>query len=291
MASNKNRLNDLGFKSFRRNNVGLTIVFMVLSFLFVWLIVSLFISGFMTYAIDTKIINDEKDVQILAALYEEGTLKGNDALNKTLHIDERQYLVKDASGEVILLHGDNTLSDVEAVLEKNGLADGQRVYLDTGLLSKKADYIDKDGNLRKLNTFGWVLSNAERVTLGGTSGEDITALVPPVWMRVDLKDGKAFYGKMLLKINTHDAVSLAVFFAIMILLVFAVVVLAIMNTVGNLSSHKRITRIFFSDPVTVDKNWMYFLFKGEPLLRSRKAASQSYAVVSLSIVKIGRAHV
>lgn len=107
----------------------------------------------------------------------------------------------------------------------------------------------------------------------------------PAWALVKLNDGNELYAKVIMKIDMHDMSLVGVFIAVIIVLTFILFVIVLVTIINGIVSQRRMLKVFFTDIIINGHNWMWFLYKGEPLLRKGSSAKKNYAVLNLVFVK------
>ena len=94
-----------------------------------------------------------------------------------------------------------------------------------------------------------------------------------------------FIGKGFIYIRMSDVSIVMITTLILGLLFFIIFMLFLVNMIGNIKNQKRSMKLFFMDLATGGHNRMWYIYKGEALLKKRASASYQYAVVSLHSVK------
>ena len=114
---------------------------------------------------------------------------------------------------------------------------------------------------------------------------DVGFLEVPLWLEypVEQKDEFIVY-RTVFDIKLRDAdLAIEIF---LLTAVFVSVVLHVLLIMGivNFVRQRRILNMFLTDTVTGGHNWMWFLIKGEHLLKKRSVSKIPYAMVSMSMV-------
>ncbi|MBR4622255.1 MAG: EAL domain-containing protein [Ruminococcus sp.] len=109
----------------------------------------------------------------------------------------------------------------------------------------------------------------------------------PVWIKLDRGDnnGAVFY-RAVVSVSISDIIVIMVIVAVIGLMIFIIFIIMLVNAIRNFVNHRRVVKLFFTDLATKGHNWMYFLYKGENLLR--KKARFGYAVVDLNFTSYRR---
>lgn len=309
MASKKNQTNDRKsiLRHLRKGGYGFPIAFFIIVLFISVIAIRLFIDAFLSYVMDNKLSAEYQNISYLAEIYERGIQTEGNELYEIIDENDRSYVVKDDSGKVVASHGENTMSEVSGRVE---FADGEIVpaYVDSSLPFAVA--ISEDGDmdimqyvvkLFKYELFADKKEDHQSIVSGFTY-EDKTYTVPvdedtswtvqtkgvsfPIWLGVDVKDGSEhFYGKAVIQVNIKDGLFLIVFIAAVSIIILAVVIMVIARLFGAIATRNKMWRLFFRDSVTHQKNWNFFLFKGEPIVKKRKYAATNFAVVDVVFVK------
>ena len=147
-------------------------------------------------------------------------------------------------------------------------------------------YSDEEGDL-KPRPIGLLLFGFEFYEKSGIKDNLKKASIDlPMWMTYDVQGGKqTFTCQILFKLSLMDGVFLASFIVISVALVACIIVLLLVNMINTLVNQKRLSKVFFTDPITRGHNWMWFSFRGEQLLKRKRSAKESYAVLDLVFVK------
>lgn len=108
----------------------------------------------------------------------------------------------------------------------------------------------------------------------------------PIWMSAELGDGQGtLVAKAYFRIGLKDLMLMTILIGVVIALIVFVLIVMLVNAINSFTSHKKMTRVLFTDVVTRGHNWMYFQIKGEQMLRKRSSAKYNYAVLNLFFVK------
>ncbi|MCR5702686.1 MAG: EAL domain-containing protein [Lachnospiraceae bacterium] len=175
---------------------------------------------------------------------------------------------------------------------------------------KNGEYDDFVGNADSidLNAYNETDNQSFSITVNGIGdedvvGEDITGdddgvyigsvvsasnqiyFKIPAWAVVNLKDGSKLYAKVIMKIDMHDMSLVGVFLAVIVVLTFILFVIVLVTVINGIVRQRRMFKVFFTDIIIDGHNWMWFLYKGEALLRKGSSAKKNYAVLNFVFVK------
>ncbi len=289
------------FKAFRRNNGWIGIIFLALAYLGMVIIVFAFTDIMSQYVMNAKVVAEVERVAEIVEIYNNSEMPTEEAL-ELLGPNGESYVITDSRGGVIYEHGENTLSHkLLAVKEAYGIK--YRLYADS-----KEDYIflNDDHELeidpRKVAdnlTSGELLVND--MTFREFSLTDESEYLPeeiestldidtakmisfPIWVAIGINNNsQRFVAKCYVSYNLRD-MFLAGGFAMVVLMGGGILfIVLVINFVISIHRQHNTMKLFFTDIITREKNWMWFLYRGEPLVKRKY--KNAYAVVNLVFVK------
>ena len=308
MASGKLQKNDRKaiLRHLKPGGYGFTIAFFVIVLGISAIAIKLFIDAFLSYVIDNKVSSEYQNIQYLATIYEQQIDKNN-ALYDIIDKDNRPYVVFDENNNIVEQNGENTMGDTKGMVSIAGRPDGIDAYSDTTL--PEPMIVSRDGEM-EIGDYVFAVINKAIFTAPGKDGdsqlfvdldkEDLKngisqdkadkllkkGISMPLWLGVNVKDGtEQFYGRAMIVLNFKDGMFLFIFIAAISVIIFAIVVMMVSRLFGAISARHKMWYLFFLDPVTKEKNWMYFVYKGEPIVKKRKYASTGFAVLDIVFVK------
>ena len=107
----------------------------------------------------------------------------------------------------------------------------------------------------------------------------------PYWTAFRVNDNARIVAfKTYIDISFTDLLYLAGYFVVAVILVFLIFAVLITNLVSTHRNAKRVKKIVFSDNVTGNRNWLWFVLKSREILKKRKPGT-SYAMVSLVFIR------
>ncbi len=283
-------------------SIALFIVFAFLS----WVVVEVMYVAFVNYILESKLKSEYEKFDGMAKTYAEADGADKEKVLKTMSEEGKDFLILDKSGKVTYLCGTDT-----RVIRNNKISYRfvqKKIYLDKedeilrvsriGMLSihtsKIMKYIFTDNNV--MFTFetdnleensipvGEVQVTDENLKLAEESYEaELVKL--PLWISFPIgEEGEAFVGKAILEINMRDFTIALELVGIVFLLIGIILITMLISAIVHVIRQRRITELFLTDAPTKGHNWMYFIIKGDQLLRRRRSAKIPYAVVNLSFV-------
>ena len=283
----KRKKADWNLRKFRKSNTWITLVFFVIAAILACVFVSLFVSAFLSYVVDNKMTSEYNTIQQMAIIYENAEEQGYPESKSIIDTKERDFFIKDKDGNIIFQKGENTCSDISGTLSLTDFSRGVKIYLDTesnGFILEK-DGKDGDLEIDPAELFKWMLKKNESYTQL-TQDNSSKMLALPFWFCIEVKGGQELlFGKAYFQADLRDGIFMAIFAVAIGLQIFTIFVLMLVNIISAATSQRKMTHIFFLDPVTRDHNWMYFLVRGEHLLRHGKSRKSNYAVLDLVFVK------
>ncbi len=271
-------------------------------------VLSIEISGLMiNYIADSKLGSEFSDIQYMARVYEtaEERLEGDQAY-ELLAAEGRDFFITTSDGTVIYEKGNNTASEnkQQVYLSYMTEAVGADIESDSAKVIMRGDrekdfvvsdeegYIDIDG-WKVIKNLPDLIEEVHGVGTTGT-GNFITSLfrvrpetaaVIPIWFEVPIgNNGEFMCAKASVSINMIDLTWVVVLFGSLFLLVAVLMIVIFVNLIKGFTRRKNARRIFFTDVSTRGKNWMWFLFRGETYIRSRRAKKETFAIVNLVYV-------
>lgn len=285
------------FKLRKRNlwfPIALTVVVSLLSALFL----ELFISSQYSYVTDMRIRSEYEFVDLAAASYMENSSADADPFG-ILEKSGRSYVLMDENGKVKEQFGSNTLGDMSykyedyytvSAIEASEIEDVRLfkvwIYNDTENNILVTDHGETDLDIRKIGKE--VRKGLYAIFREEDSDSDADLinqeLKLPLWMRYDLDNGEQLFVKIAIAINFSDIIYLFLLLFLENLLLVLVIIVMIIYTVSSFLSHRKMTRVFFTDLATKGHNRIWFLLKGDQVLQKRRSAKKSFAVVDLSLV-------
>ena len=263
---------------------------------------------FIHYIIDSKLLSENEAIKYMARLYEKGG--DNEDIYELLNEEGREYIIKDEDGTVIYSYGENTCSDegdevylaLSYIDDEDNSLNRAYIYKDTNngyIYAGKYNsvVVDYKGLLRELQNnrkliaqFNEMVENQDdEVTISDSAGMFYissynVSMRIPVWMQVDT-DGTSFIGKAFLRIDMEDFAHFVILGLLMFVIAFLICIVMFVSVINGIVSQRRMLKLFFTDLVTKGHNWMWFLYKGEHLLRRRSSARTEYAVLNMVFVK------
>ena len=287
MANTPKRKKNKVLKIVTKNHIWLTIVLCVIIAFYTALFVKLFSDVFSDYILNTKFMDEYEKVEYMSKLYDLNIDNNGENVYSLLNEEGRNYFISDNLGNVIYHHGEITMGENSGYISIPVSTNEEKkikIYFDEetdGLF-----YSDEEGDL-KPRPIGLLLFGFEFYEKSGIQDNLKKASIElPMWMTYDVQGGKqTFNCRILFKISLMDGVFLVSFIVISVALVACIIVLLLVNMLNTLVNQKRLSKVFFTDPITRGHNWMWFSFRGEQLLKRKGSAKESYAVLDLVFVK------
>jgi len=269
------------------------ILFTVLACFFVVVIADIFIiffaSSFASYMMDSKLADEYEVISYMAKIYDntEDEREAVDILKKY----GRTFFVTDKHGAELHGFGENTIGSTSGKIEipvfedKNGSSEEVvKVYVDKvteGFLEP-----DEDGEIEI--KFGKVIDFAMNIDKETSLQFDKnkTSVEMPIWLAIDVKGGKqTLFAKAGFSVSLSDISFIVIFSLAGVALVVCIIALMLINMISMAVGQRKMIRLFFDDHVTGGRNWMWFLYKSEQILKKRKYAALKFAVLDVVIVK------
>ncbi len=278
--------NHHGIVSFFLFFLGLTLFLGVLA-----IVMGVFISNIISNKIDDEYARIKKDAEI----YEKSA--DDAALLNYLNMDDQTWIVRDANGAVKAQNGENSCGTEKqtivsatglfALLTENRVLNGYEDTRENALFGKDGEMeIDlariTDMVALSVNLSGDTSTETGRLYVEYTEQETVEL---PYWISIPLKDGNEYIGKAYFNIGTKDLFFLLAVMVVLALFILVMTIILIGKLVRNIVRNRQISHIFYTDEVTKGKNRMWFLIKGEQMLKKGSNAGHPFAIVSLSLVR------
>ncbi len=107
----------------------------------------------------------------------------------------------------------------------------------------------------------------------------------PIWVCADANGGsEKLARRSAIYVNMKDLTIFVELYIAVGLIIFILIVSLIANAIKALIQKRRITSLFTTDAATGAKNWMYYIIKGEDLIKKRRNARVPFAIVNLCFV-------
>lgn len=264
------------------------------------MMLSYFVYSLVFYLLEAKLSSEYESISYMARIYEQSISEDYEGdVWAILNEDGREYIIRDKNGNLLVGDKDNTCSEDGDLVKLSGIDCDVEVFIDKeypfvtldreGLVTVRMldllDYIQdhrKDPELFLLIDDGDVSTDTSNVLFF----ESDSYLRLPVWMGMKVAGGEeTFIGKGFVYIRMSDVSIVLITTVILGILFFIIFMLFLVNMIGNIKSQKRSMKLFFMDLATGGHNRMWYIYKGEALLKKRSSASYQYAVVSLLSVK------
>lgn len=288
MAKNNKRKKNKILRKARRNYIWVTVLLCVIVAAVMNVAVWLFASSIYSFIVSSKISEEYDAVSYMAKIYDLSSTEERESTLSTLNKEGRTYFITDADGNVIYQNGSNTMGTTSGVFELPGMTDNEdnrvKAYLD--LSTEGMVKIDEGGEL-KISP-GAIIKFAEIVREQSNLKVELTkySVDMPIWIAIDVKEDKeAFYGKANFRMSVSDVVYMAMFVAVGVFIIAIIILLMLTNMFTTLADRRRLSKVFFTDPVTRTSNWMWMVYKGELLLKKRKSAGETFAMLDVVFVK------
>ena len=287
MANTPKRKKNKVLKIVRKNHIWVTIALCLVIAIVSDVFIALF-SGIMgSYVFNSKVGDEYEAVAYMAKLYNFSSDEEADSIFNILNEEGRSYFITDNHGNIIYQYGENTMGTTTGTFSLPITTEGEvevKAYLDN--ITEGVFVPNEEGNFEF--TAASLLKFAIRFwdNAYNHTEPNKTSMELPLWMAIDVKEGKqTFYAKTIFNMSFSDLIFLGLFLCIALVLVGCIIILMLVNMINTLVHQKRLSTVFFTDPITRGHNWMWFSFRGEQLLKKRRSAAQSYAVLDLVFVK------
>ena len=278
----------------------LAIIAYLLTCVVATMLLSYFVYSLFYYLLQEKLLSEYEAVSYMERLYENSLEEDYEGdIFSILDADGREYIIRDEDGKLLIGDEDNTCSEKGDSITLTGIHEKVDLFVDKKypfvtatdndeaqvLLVSLIDYVGthrKDPNLFLLIDDSEIYGSTANVLFFDSD----SYLRLPVWMGIPVeKTGETFIGKGYIYIRMSDVSIMIITTLILVVLFFIIFMLFLINMVGNIKSQRRSMKLFFMDLATGGHNRMWYIYRGEAILKKRSSAPYQYAVVSLLSVK------
>lgn len=287
MSKTPKRKKNKVLKIVRKNNIWVTVVLCVIVATASGVFLTAFSSAFTTYIINSKILDEYDAVEYMAKIYDLNNVEDGENVYSVLNEEGRTYFISDKHGNIIYQNGENTMGKNNGKISVPiSRSEEKEVTLYMDDITDDIFETNDDGNLtiRPLALVYYSIKIADESN--PQVNKKRVAMDLPLWVSVEVKEGKQiFYGKINFRVMLSDIVFWLTFIVVGIALVGCIIALMLVNMFTTLMNQRNMSKVFFTDPITKGHNWMWFSVRGEQLLKKRRSAAVSYAVLDLVFVK------
>jgi len=274
---------ELDLHRLTRNNAwGGFIVFLVLTVIISMLMAATG-SAFLSYVFESKIKDQYRSISSAVKVYDEGNPEHDSEIYEILDSKKIPYYILDENGEMIHSYGEIVRFNPEQELAINSLFDSVSYYTnaDVGVVE------DEDHNNTFISIPGFIkfVANYEKnVDRNSSLGE--TVFVIPLWIDTLTRDGtRHLFYKADLSVSFMDlSYGIVIYLAVIVLMV-TVLIITFISALSNAIRKANTIRLLFTDGTTRGHNWLWFEYKGNPILRKKKNQNRTYAVVNIEMVR------
>ncbi|MBR6295355.1 MAG: EAL domain-containing protein [Treponema sp.] len=290
-------------KRIKKNHTWLSMFSFITTVAFSSLLIVVFIVLLSSYLTKSKLSSEYDAIAYMAKIYESS---GDDipeaSLYKTLNNEGRFYFIKDSAGNVLYQNGPITCDERKEFFTYNlnmkkipTFTDKDNFFKeesDDGLifdyrhalsLLVQTDFFEKETSILLNHEIG-----ADEFFSDEAHIEDFAQnlLQFPIWFSIDVKNGsEKFIGKAHFKINGTDLTIFLCFIVFLILLAIIIFFILLIRLINDIRNQRKSLNLLFKDMTTDGHNLMWFLYKGQKILREKKNAKDEYAVVNLAFLK------
>lgn len=273
----------------RKNRSGFAFMMFLLTSVFSAAALALMISVFMFFTVTSCIENEYDSKTVLAELYESGVTSEGDPYSVFDKAD-MDYIIRDKSGSIIYQNGENTCSSKSGIYERsyseNGSVEHDRIlfYLDS---NNDIISVDKEGDV-DFDEILFVKSIISYMKEHPIKDSNWVYEVP-VWVSVNMDDiGQELVFKAAVSVRSRSVgTAIAVLIALGIIFGFLILTM-LMELISSIADRIKIGKLFFRDMKINAKNWLWFHFTAEQLLRTLKASRKNYALIDLELAAYRR---
>ncbi|MBR1764349.1 MAG: EAL domain-containing protein [Ruminococcus sp.] len=266
------------------------------------LLLLFFVGTVLFFTVDTGIVNEYEEKQVLIRLAKRG-LAGESDPYAVFDEAGMTYFIKDKDGNIVHSFGENTCGesgetyflDLDSLMDENG----ESVLDDKGepVASEKSTSIilhpdtedpvlaGDDGGGISIG-FQELLKRTFKIFYN-TAGEDTldesVRMELPIWEELELEDGSRLFFRAVISLKDTDLVLFVLMFLSAALIFAIVFIIMIINAITSAVHQRKVNKLFFTDMQTKGRNWMWFIFRSEQTLRKIRNAKKTYALIDLEL--------
>lgn len=287
----------------KKNHTWLSMISFLTITAFSFMIVMIFIILLSDYLMRSKLTSEYEAISYMAKIYEKsGHDISEEALFKTLDNEGRPYRIKTSDGAIIHENG------VISCKEEQSLNTYTLSMTKIQTFPDKDNYfsVDSDGDTKfnyrhALKVFfqtDFFKRESEILLNRNLADEHFfnddehmqkfaqNLLQFPIWFSLDVKGGEEkFLAKAYFKINGTDLTIFISFIIFLILLAIIIFFILMIKLISDIKNQRKSMNLLFKDMATNGHNLMWFLYKGQKILRSGKNSRNQYAVVNMAFLK------
>lgn len=272
------------FKKLRRKKIWPPILVFIVFVVVCVVAIAIFLQMFALYIMGTKVVHHSEEAQRVGGVID-ALIDGGDTLHEAAYemhryiLEGKEVYITDRNGNVVYQAGDSK-PDFSKVLE---FSLGQRfvAVADSENCFAQESGIGTIFCMPAEDVFG-------RVFVPGEEGENLgewlgkTIVSQDYWLRTILKDrNHAVYVKCNIQFKREDIVYVCIFGLIAFVLLLIPVILLFVNTIRSIVTQRKMTRLFYLDPVTGGRNWLCFQNYAERILTRWVNNKKTFAIVNL----------
>lgn len=286
----------------KKNHTWLSLISFIMTTAFSFLLVIAFLVLLGDYLARAKLSSEYEAISYMAKIYEStGDEIPEASIYKTLDEEGHSYYIKDSDGKVIHQNGPitcmenkelhttilnmkkiKTFADKENFFSIDEYNETAFSYIKAIKYFIQTDFLESSSNIL-LNKSTEDFFNA---TTDNIENLGQNFLQFPIWFSIDVKNGtEKFIGKAHFNINGTDLTIFLCFIAFLILLSIIIFFILLVKIINDLHNQRKSLNLLFKDMATDGHNLLWFLYKGQKILRANKNAKNQYAVINLAFLK------
>ena len=302
MSKRKNN----ALKHLRKTHGWIALVIFMFASAATLMILAFFFKTFSDYLVESKLSSEYDAISYMSKIYEAEKDGYRLYSQKLLNEAGRDYVVRDSLGNYVAGSMNTTCPAEGTEVELFSPNTMVKLYTDT-----RHPYISVDRQHDIDVDYMTILRifNANRdIMQKGTSSDGLFIIsdidpkissIPgflrasttamcrlPVWIGVDIKNGsEVFLGKAYLIINLSDFLVISALALIMVLLLFLIFIFLVISVINSIRSQRHAKKLFFTDMTTGGHNRIWFMLRGENILKKKRNAPFKYALVNMVFVQ------
>ncbi len=241
-------------------------------------------SSYISLLLETKIHAYYDEVSELVEIYENGQGQADTERYELMDSKVLDYYITDETGRMLHNKGEVEEVDESDLLTVDSLYDNVYFYTKSSYGIIKRD----DGPL--LIDTGYFIRLLRGQLPGYKNGTDFLRqrelFSLPIWVRVPVRNGsESLFCRLDIVFAATDIIYVIVFFVIITVMMFVVLVVTLVSAITTAVRRARMINLLFTDLVTKGRNWMWFEYKGNPVLKRSRNQVRKYAVVNIELIR------
>ena len=292
---------DKSFRKLKKTHLWVPFFTTSLLYFLIGVVIIAILNMVAAYLFSTKFTSEFDSISYMSGVY---ALSGEEEL---LKMSGRTYMLMDSEGNILSQNGDNTCSFKGGMASFSAGAEKVMCYTDKEkpfFVVDSTGYIDFDRGLfidELMETYGLSGGGSDSFSRGFEAGLtdseaddriNVDIMIEmnknvkvefPLWVSVPIGD-KNLVTKVVFSLNLEDIVMVIGILGLFLIIGIITIIILFINLIRNIVHQRNSLRLLTTDFVTGGHNWMWFVMKGEHMLRGFSAAKRPYVIVNVMFV-------